>query len=479
MPSFTRPVDVKTLKRLESGIDGLDAITHGGFVAGAAYLIQGRPGSGKTIFANQIAFHHTAQGGKVIFASLLSEPHDRLFQYLSTLSFFNSAEIGAGILYVSAFDTLENDGLDEVLKLLRREIIRHKATLLVLDGLMNVRSRSDTPLNTKKFIAELQVHASFAGCTALLLTSAEIDHGSPELTMVDGVFSFKEERVGMRSHRRIGIRKYRGSAYADGEHDYEITGDGIAIYPRIEALLNHPTAALALGEQLIPTGIPGLDSVLGGGFVERSATLVIGPPGAGKTTFGLNFLAGASADEHIALFGFVESPEQLIRKSNQLGLGLDRLLDQGRLNLHWQPTTQFIPDQIALFILAQIRELRLSRVLIDTLAALTRSSLQHGRQLEFASALVNEARALGSTVMMTWELGALPGENPMAPPPELCSLFDNVILTGFTEGASTCEPSLKIIKRRNGAYERSTQSAHIGQGGYSLTSIGKSTPQDR
>jgi len=278
---------VKALERLESGIDGLDgldAITHGGFVAGAAYLIQGRPGSGKTIFANQVAFHHTAQGGKVIFASLLSEPHDRLFQYLSTLSFFNSAEIGAGMLYVSAFDTLENEGLDEVLKLLRREIIRHKATLLVLDGLMNVRSRSDTPLNTKKFVAELQVHASFAGCTTLLLTSAEIDHGSPELTMVDGVFSLKEERVGMRSYRRLGVHKYRGSDYVSGEHEYEITSNGIAIYPRIEALLSQPTAPLSLGERMLPTGIEGLDEALGGGFIERSATLVIGPSGAGKTT---------------------------------------------------------------------------------------------------------------------------------------------------------------------------------------------------
>jgi len=478
MPSFTRPVDVKSLKRLESGIDGLDAITHGGFVAGAAYLIQGRPGSGKTIFANQIAFHHTAQGGKVIFASLLSEPHDRLFQYLSTLSFFNSEQIGVGMLYVSAFDTLESEGLDEVLKLLRREIIRHKATLLVLDGLMNVRSRSDTPLNTKKFIAELQVHASFAGCTALLLTSAEIDHGSPELTMVDGVFLLKEERVGMRSHRRIGIRKYRGSGYTEGEHDYEINGNGIAIYPRIEALLNHPTTTLALGEQLVPTGIPGLDSVLGGGFVERSATLVIGPPGAGKTTFGLNFLGGVCDGERAAFFGFVESPEQLIRKSNQLQLGIERLLMQGRLNLHWQPTTQFIPDQIALFILAQIREQRLSRVVIDTLAALTRPCVEQGRQLEYISALVNEARAQGSTVMMTWELDVLSGAS-VAPPAELCSLFDNVILTGFSEGAGICEPSLKIIKRRNGWYERTTQSAHIGLGGYALTSPGTSTAQDR
>lgn len=470
---------MKALERLESGIDGLDAITHGGFVAGAAYLIQGRPGSGKTIFANQVAFHHTAQGGKVIFASLLSEPHDRLFQYLSTLSFFNSAEIGAGMLYVSAFDTLENEGLDEVLKLLRREIIRHKATLLVLDGLMNVRSRSDTPLNTKKFVAELQVHASFAGCTTLLLTSAEIDHGSPELTMVDGVFSLKEERVGMRSYRRLGVHKYRGSDYVSGEHEYEITNNGIAIYPRIEALLSQPTAPVSLGERMLPTGIGGLDEALGGGFIERSATLVIGPSGAGKTTFALNFLASAASDEHGAFFGFVESPEQLLRKSGQLELGLEKPVEQGRLDFHWQPTTQFIPDRMALDMLARIRHKQLSRIVIDTLAALTRPSLQQGRQLEFVSALVNEARALGTTMVATWELNFFAANAPVAPPAELCSLFDNVILAGFTEGPGTSEPTLRIIKRRNGPYERTTLSAQIGPGGYSLTTNGTHTPQDR
>lgn len=467
------------LERLESGIDGLDAITHGGFVAGAAYLIQGRPGSGKTILANQVAFHHTAQGGKVIFASLLSEPHDRLFQYLSTLSFFDAAQIGAGMLYVSAFDTLESDGLDEVLKLLRREILRHKATLLVLDGLMNVRSRSDTPLNTKKFIAELQVHASFAGCTTLMLTSAEIDHGSPELTMVDGVFSLQEERGGMRSYRRLGVHKYRGSGFAAGEHDYEITGDGIAVYPRIEALLSQPTAPMALGERLVSTGVAGLDAALGGGALERSATLVIGPSGAGKTTLGLNFMTGASPQERSAFFGLVESPEQLLRKSDQLDLGLRAAAEHGWLDFHWQPTTQFFPDQVALAVIDQVREKHLSRIVIDTLAALKRPCARQRRQLEFTSALVNEVRALGATMVATWELSHFPGADPTAPPAELCSLFDNIVLLDFTEGAGPSEPTLRIIKRRNGAYERHIHSAQLGRGGYSTKPTGTPTPQDR
>ena len=75
------------LKRLQSGIEGLDELLKGGFVAGSSYIIQGRPGSGKTILANQIGFNHARAGGRVLFATLLAEPHERLFQFLSTLSF--------------------------------------------------------------------------------------------------------------------------------------------------------------------------------------------------------------------------------------------------------------------------------------------------------------------------------------------------------------------------------------------------------
>ena len=45
----------------------------------------------------------------------------------------------------------------------------------------------------------------------------------------------------------------------------------------------------------VPTGIEGLDRMLGGGFVEKSANMVEGAPGTGKTTLGLQFLVhGAS-----------------------------------------------------------------------------------------------------------------------------------------------------------------------------------------
>lgn len=140
---------MEKLKRLQSGIEGLDALLKGGLVAGSSYIIQGRPGSGKTILANQLGFHHAENGGRVLVATLLAESHDRLFQFLSTMSFFDASKVGAEIQFVSAFDTLENEGLDEVVKLLRREISRQKATVMVVDGLLNARSKADSHIDTK------------------------------------------------------------------------------------------------------------------------------------------------------------------------------------------------------------------------------------------------------------------------------------------------------------------------------------------
>ena len=42
--------------------------------------------------------------------------------------------------------------------------------------------------------------------------------------------------------------------------------------------------------EVAPTGIRGLDDVLGGGLPQNRIYLVMGDPGVGKTTLGLHFL---------------------------------------------------------------------------------------------------------------------------------------------------------------------------------------------
>ncbi|WP_426201360.1 ATPase domain-containing protein [Pseudomonas sp. TWP3-1] len=446
---------MEKLNRLQSGIEGLDALLKGGFVAGASYIIQGRPGSGKTILANQLGFHHASNGGRVLVATLLAESHDRLFQFLSTLSFFDAARVGAEIQFVSAFDTLENEGLDEVVKLLRREISRQKATVMVVDGLLNARSKADSPIDTKKFISELQGHAAFAGCTVLFLTSSRLDDGSPEHTMVDGVIEMGEELFGTRSVRRIQMRKTRGSGALTGLHECEITDQGLVVYPRLESLYSHPSSADSADMTRIGSGIPALDQILGGGLYSSSVTLVMGPSGIGKTTLGLKFLSESTVEEPGLHFGFYESPQRLCLKGESLGIDIKSMERSGALSIVWQPTTEGLLDGLGARLLSIVEEKGIKRLFIDSLSGMTRVSTNPARITDFYSALMNELRSRGVTVFASWEMRGMFGSEISAPNSDLSSIVDNLMLMRFFENRSELSRTVSILKVRDSSYDPS------------------------
>jgi KaiC/GvpD/RAD55 family RecA-like ATPase len=70
----------------------------------------------------------------------------------------------------------------------------------------------------------------------------------------------------------------------------------------------------------VPSGIPGLDQLLGGGFVKRRHTLVCGGPGTGKTTLGFEFLyRGANKYGDKGLFLSLEqSPARVVESAKNL-----------------------------------------------------------------------------------------------------------------------------------------------------------------
>jgi circadian clock protein KaiC len=461
-------IELKQLSRLKSEIQGLDVLLQGGFMAGASYVIQGRPGSGKTILANQIAFNHARSGGRVVFATLLSESHERMFQFLSTLSFFDHSLIGSDIQYLSAFDTLDQEGLDPVVKLLRREISRQHATLLIVDGLLNARSKADTPLDTKRFIAELQAHAAFANCTLLFLTSSRLNDGSPELTMVDGVLDIGEEMRGVRASRRMSLSKTRGSKALTGIHEYQITDNGFVVYPRLEAVYNTPYRANPIDERKVSTGLPNFDQMLEGGLTPGSISLLMGPSGSGKTCMGLNFIAQSSLEEPGIIFGFYETPERLEFKARRMGLNLGSLVEQGAVHIIWQPTVELQLDRVGHQILDEIRRLKATRVLIDSLGAIARLAVKEDRVVEFFTALGNELRAMGVTVYGTWEMKDLFGADIYAPAPELSGITDNLIMLRYAEYHAELKRVISILKVRDSHFDPSLREVVISSNGIEL-----------
>ena len=459
------------LKRLESGIKGFDALLKGGLVAGASYIIQGRPGSGKTILANQLGFNHVRQNGRVLFATLLAEPHDRLFHFLSTLSFFDRQAVGQSIQFVSAFDTLENDGLDEVVKLLRREISRQHSSLLILDGLLNARSKAETPLDTKQFISELQGHAAFAGCTVLFLTSSQLDDGSPEHTMVDGVIEMGEDMVGSRTVRRIKMRKTRGSGAIPGAHEFEINDQGISIYPRLECMLTRTGAMPEHPHTLLSSGIGGLDSHIGGGLVRSSVTLIMGPSGAGKTSLGIQFLSECSAQELGLYFGFHESPQRAMTKARSLGVDFTALQAAGALHIVWTPASAGLIDRVCYDLLDRVERLQIKRVFIDSLNALSRAATDQRRVPDVLETVLGELRARGVTVMASWEAHRLFDDQTSVPAPDVSGVVDNLLLVQFVQHRSELQRQVSILKIRDNAYDPSPLEVVMSNAGITMKKV--------
>ncbi|MEB6590975.1 MULTISPECIES: ATPase domain-containing protein [Pseudomonas] len=458
----------QALTRLVTGIEGLDALLKGGLVAGASYIIQGPPGAGKTILANQLACEHVRVGGRVLVATLLSESHERLFQYLATLEFFDPALVGDQIQFVSAFDTLEQEGLDAVVRLLRQEIARQQASLLIVDGVLNARVRAETTLDTKKFVSELQGHAAFAGCTVLLLTSARLEEGSPEHTMVDGVIELGELLVGSRAVRHVQLRKTRGSAALSGRHECLIDEAGMHIYPRLEALFSHPSQLGCATLERISSGVADLDEMLDGGLATGSVSLLIGPSGIGKTSLGLAFLGASTAQAPGLHFGFYETPERLRIKAASLGYDFAAMEQGGSLQLCWQPTTEGLLDQVGARLLERVEVQGSKRVLIDSLGAFSRLATDPARLNAFFRALTGELRARHVSVMLTWEMRDIFGAEISAPAPDLSSIVDNLMLMRFVEQDSQLRRMLSILKVRDSHHDPALHELLIGPQGITL-----------
>jgi circadian clock protein KaiC len=416
---------VEQLPRLSSGVQGLDVILGGGFIEGASYIVQGRPGAGKTILSNQIAFSQAAAARRVLYVTLLAETHDRLFQSLSTLSFFDRAVLGDAITYVSVFQALRDEGLNAVVGLIREETKRQGATLLVFDGLLNARDRAETDLDVKTFVAEIQSQAAFVGCTVLFLTSRREDDSCPEHTMVDGVLDLSDNIAGVRPYRHIQVQKSRGSAALGGRHLFEIGDDGIVIFPRLEAYLSRPTVADDVNPARAPTGIGGLDEIVGGGLPAGSVTLLAGHPGSGKTSFGLSFLHRTPPDQRSLHFGFYETRPRLLAKSRALGMDISgQVPDQ--IDIVWNPLTENLLDKLAYQLLENIRRRDVKRLFIDGIGGFERASINPARMVEFFAAFTNELRSLGVTTIMTWELRELSSGNAISPLPEISAMLDNL-----------------------------------------------------
>lgn len=456
--------------RVPTGIPGLDVILYGGLLRGSSYLVEGPSGTGKTVLVNQIVFHHAAAGGKVVYFSLFSESHAQLLHHLEGLEFFDRQLVGTAIQYLGGFRALEKDP-GNLLDLIRQSLHATPATLLVVDGLLAVDERAGGT-RFRTFLHELQVHTELVGCTTLLISPSAAHEFRPEHAAVDGTFVLSTSTFGRRAVRELRVLKFRGSPNLEGSHTFEISPRGIHLYPRMEALAGATEPEPPKWHRKLSTGVPQLDEMIGGGVVAGTSTVLLGATGTGKTVLGLHFLAaGAARGERGLYFGFYESPARLIGKAEGVGLPLGRHVENGLVRLVWQLPLEQLLDRLGEELLAQVREHRAERLLIDGLAGFQQTTALPSRISGFFTALANELRVLGVTTVLTAESSSLFGSGVADPLGGVSTVSENLLLLRYVELGTRVRRMIGVLKLRESDYDPTLRDLTITAKGIQLGGI--------
>jgi circadian clock protein KaiC len=319
-----------------------------------------------------------------------------------------------------------------------------------------------TGIDYKKFINELQTWVGVVGCTVLFLTSVGSEPiAQPENSMVDGIFELQSGRWNLQATRHLSVAKFRGSAFAEGAHSYLITSDGITVFPRIEGSERTPRAVTAYNDRA-SIGDRGLDQVLGGGLRRGSSTLLLGPPGSGKTTAGLQFLGAGVAAEPAVYFGFVEPPADILARGDALGIGLRRAVERRTLAVLWNSPTEALPDKLGHQLLDAARQIGARRVFIDGLFGFRSTPERLGG---FIDAISHQLESEGATTVISDEISELPTPVADSLSSSLSAFTDNILLLqNLNTGLETAR-LLTVLKTRQSGHDPRSQRYHLDAAG--------------
>ncbi len=289
-----------SIRRLATGVPGLDNLLGGGLPEFSFNLIVGPPGSGKTTLAHQIMFSLAKPDNRALFFSVLGEPPLKMLRYQQQFAFFDIDKVNESIRFVNlSTDLLEGD-FDRVLSRIAEEVKDYTPSLVFVDSFRSV-VQSVKP--DQQGGAELQVFVQQLG---MLMTSWQATtfligeyvmpeaESSPIFTVADGILWLTQNLHRNSMVRKMQVVKMRGQAQAPGLHTFRISDVGVRVFPR--AILKHGTAdestnEVSTGEKRLSIGTAGLDEMLGGGLPIGYSLLVVGPSGSGKTILATEFLA--------------------------------------------------------------------------------------------------------------------------------------------------------------------------------------------
>jgi circadian clock protein KaiC len=456
---------------VQTGIHGLDDILLGGIPRGNVVIVTGSPGTGKTTFGIEFIYRGAREFNEPGVIVTFEVSTEKLIRNAAQFGWdLRELEEQGRLKVISTTRRVFQQEVQEPDSLLLSEANKIGARRIFIDGLAGLVRNGNGDARELFHVLVEALHRE--SVTAMFALDAPADRAAigamPEDFIADTIVRLGMEPVRRAVIRSIEVVKSRGHDYALGVHSFRIVNKrGLEVYRRAQATHDRredqPSAKDVTTR--VTTGVDGLDELLNGGYFVGSTTLVSGISGVGKSVMGLQFLAeGARRGQPGLMVTLDETPEQMIRNAETIGIDLRREIERGMIDIWYQSAQEMEVDRYFAELEARIERLKPRRVVVDSLAGYGAMIRPAAHMKDFLHAVVGLMRRSDITSVFSHENPEMLGMSSMTGDMEISSLIDNILLLNWVELGDTFRLGLTIAKARAMPTSRTTYECEIVNG---------------
>jgi circadian clock protein KaiC len=462
------------LPRASTGISGLDYIFDGGLARNRLHLIEGNPGTGKTTLALQFLMAGAAVGESGIYITLAEteiELRDgaashgwtldaplQIFELSPPESVLDQNQ-QQSLLYSSDLE------LGETVRRIVQVIDRVRPQRVVIDSLSEFRLLAQSSLRYRRQILALKHYFAQNNSTVVVLDDMTTESTDRAVHSIAHAVIHLDQLAPIYGgeRRRLRVAKCRGQSFLGGYHDFTVATGGVNVFPRLVAAPFRRSAEITH----VSSGIPALDTLLGGGPNAGSSTLVLGPAGAGKSLLTLHYIQQAiERGERAALLVFDEELGLLFARAKVLGIDLQAMRDSERLFVQQMDAAELTPGEFAHEVRTMVDKHHIRTVVIDSLNGYQASMPEEQFLILHLHELLQYLNRQGATTFLTVAQHGLIGD--MRQSIDITYLADTVILIRYFEARGSIRRAISVMKKRGGHHESTIREFRISASGIAV-----------